>query len=124
MAETQVIISEANLDPTLISVEKEIEQARQEIAKTAIQLQKRLRNNFNWRYIVERQPFTVVGIAVGIGALVGFATAPKSNPAPRLSISNSTEPNFWTPTITAAMTYAVREGSKYLFERILNEKKP
>jgi hypothetical protein len=122
MVQTQTVTVLPLENEAMTSAEQEIHQAREQLSQTATQIQAKVRTDFSWQRVVARHPLTLVGIAVGAGAFMGFATAPKSMRISPSPTDTNPQADFWTPLMASAVSYAVRSGSKYLIDRVLNYK--
>lgn len=123
MAETEELVFTDNKSSAVNSVTQEIHEAREQLTETATQIQRRVRSNLNWRHIIQHQPLTVLTVALGIGALVGFASAPKSIATSSGASKATPKVDVWTPTLAMIVTSVVREGAKYLFDERLRDSK-
>jgi ElaB/YqjD/DUF883 family membrane-anchored ribosome-binding protein len=103
-----------------LPADQEIHQARARLSETTEQIRLKVRRTLHWREIVNRYPLLVTGLAAGTGALLGFGFGTGSSPKKSLASGKSQTDSSLVVTLTSL---AVREGTKYLIDRLLKEKK-
>jgi ElaB/YqjD/DUF883 family membrane-anchored ribosome-binding protein len=103
-----------------LPAEQEIHQARARLSETTEQLKLQVRRTFYWREIVNRYPLLVTGLAAGAGAIIGFGIGPSSK---RPSASGSGKSTKESSLVASLTTLAVREGTKYLIDSLLKQKR-
>jgi ElaB/YqjD/DUF883 family membrane-anchored ribosome-binding protein len=101
-----------------LPADQEIHQARARLSQTTEQIRLKVRRTLHWREIVNRYPLLVTGLAAGTGALLGFGISP----SPKKS-SASGKSQTDSSLVVTLTSLAVREGTKYLIDRLLKEKK-
>jgi ElaB/YqjD/DUF883 family membrane-anchored ribosome-binding protein len=101
-----------------LPAEQEIHQARVRLSQTTDQIKLQVRRTLHWREIVNRYPLLVTGIAAGTGALLGFGTGSGSK---KSSASGKSQAD--SSLVVTLTSLAVREGTKYLIDRLLKETK-
>jgi ElaB/YqjD/DUF883 family membrane-anchored ribosome-binding protein len=101
-----------------LPADQEIHQARARLSETTEQIRLKVRRTLHWREIVNRYPLLVTGLAAGTGALIGFGTgsSPKKSSASGKSQTDSS-------LVVTLTSLAVREGTKYLIDRLLKQTK-
>jgi ElaB/YqjD/DUF883 family membrane-anchored ribosome-binding protein len=58
-------------DPALIRAEAEIAESREQVARSVTELQRELARVVDWREWIRRKPLAAVGLAFGLGLLLG-----------------------------------------------------
>jgi ElaB/YqjD/DUF883 family membrane-anchored ribosome-binding protein len=97
--------------------DEEIHQARARLSQTTDQIRMQVRRTLHWREIVNRYPLLVTGLAVGTGALLGFGTGSGSKKKSLPSGKSQTDSSL----VVTLTSLAVREGTKYLIDRLLKQ---
>ncbi|AGY56505.1 hypothetical protein [Gloeobacter kilaueensis] len=104
--------------------EADLQRTRERIAQTATQIEKRVKEDLNWRTWVGRYPLTAVGLAAAAGALVamGLPDRRNKNRTGEAAIVREASKNSLLATVVSTVaTIALREGIKVVSERLLGE---
>ncbi|MBC7883548.1 MAG: hypothetical protein H7Y37_19845 [Anaerolineae bacterium] len=125
MVDSKALTKRPEVQETL-PAEAEIHTARTQLAQTSKQIGEQIKTKLSWRAIIQRYPLLVTGIAFGAGAVLGFGTVGGEKlPRPRKKASSGTtnKPGALETAVSSIAVLAVREGSKYLVNRLLTDKK-
>ncbi len=63
---------------TADQIERYIREQRNELGRNLSEIQRRVKNSFDWRAQFEQRPMTMIGIALGGGILLSALAGPKS----------------------------------------------
>lgn len=125
MVDSKALTKRAEVQQAL-PAEAEIHTARTQLAQTSQQIEEQIKTKLSWQAITRRYPLLVTGIAFGTGVLLGFATLGGEKPSrPRGKADSDTpnKPGILGIAVSSITAIAVREGSKYLVNRLLTDKK-
>jgi hypothetical protein len=125
MVDSKALAKSAEVQEAL-PAEAEIQTARTQLSQTSKQIAEQIKTKLSWRAITQRYPLLVTGLAFGAGALLGFATLGSAKPPrPRGNANSdaSSKPGVLETAVSSIAVLAAREGSKYLVNRLLTDKK-
>lgn len=109
-----------------LPAEAEIRTARIQLTQTSKQIEEQIKTKLSWRAIVRRYPLVVTGIAFATGMVLGLGTSSNpSTPRPRKRANSESadKSGVLETAVSSLAVLAVREGSKYLVNRLLTDKK-
>ncbi len=125
MVDSKALTKRPEVQETL-PAEAEIHTARSQLAQTSQQIGEQIKTKLSWRAIIQRYPLLVTGLAFGAGAVLGFGTlGSEKPPRPRRKANSEdiSKPGVLETAVSSIAVLAVREGSKYLVNRLFTDKK-
>jgi ABC-type Fe3+ transport system permease subunit len=120
-------------NPELLPVEEDIRTTREQIARTASQIQQKIRTDLDWKQWIQRYPLRTVTIAVAAGTVVGFALPSGGRSSHRRedrrglrsseqqAIQETGKTTILASIAANVATTLLREGANYLAQRVFRD---